>query len=183
LLNDGTERWRLDGENNCIAIFHCSLIARSYTGIVNFDSIRLQKPIEFILKVCGGVDNSESHGLRSLIDPQRTINLQTSTSKIVINVNPLCFLIFYSKFKVLINQSSLRCSNELPTELVHECREEKRRLNSRHSITRKTQTNVIAIINILNIIISSRRPMFFGVVVRAFLDEPTLKLCYGEGMI
>jgi len=46
------------------------------------------------------------------------------------------------------------------------------RPNSCHNITRKSQTNIITISNTMNTIILSRRPIFFRIVVREFLDSP-----------
>jgi len=34
-----------------------------------------------------------------------------------------------------------------------------------HDITRETETNIITMINTLNVIILSRRPIFFGIVI------------------
>jgi hypothetical protein len=44
--------------------------------------------------------------------------------------------------------------------------------NSRHAMTRATQTDIITAIDILRTVILSRWPNFFRVIMRVFLDEP-----------
>jgi len=41
-----------------------------------------------------------------------------------------------------------------------------------HDVIRVKQANIITLINTLNTIVLSGRPIFFGVVLRLFLDEP-----------